>query len=74
MSNIQVIQWDDNTVQVIRPSGKCNYKVGNSGDTIISGPSVSGNECTIIIEERSGRRLKKVYNISSFGIIRSTVM
>lgn len=74
MANIQVIQYDDITVRVIRPSGSNNYKVGNSGDSIISGPTISGDTCTIVIKERGGRRIKKVYSLPNFGIKMSSVI
>ncbi len=72
--DVQVILYDEITIQIIRPSGSNRLRVGGTGDRIISGPTISGDTCTIVILEKTGRRIMKVYKLPSFSIIKSIVV
>ncbi len=74
VEDVQVILYDEITIQIIRPSGSNRLRVGNTGDRIISGPTISGDTCTIVILEKTGRRIMRVYSLPSFSVIRSIVI
>ena len=61
-----IIQVDDQTIKL---HGSSYIKVAAGNERIVGGPTVSGNRCTIIFQDKNGKRIKKVYSYPSWGLL-----